>query len=465
MIRRFRRMIASSIQVKVAAVAVVTALAALLVAYPTFIFHEWNSDRDRLEQQRAVIADVLAANVAAAVVFEDRNAARETLAAAAQIPGVTAVWLFDADGAHFSSYTAAGGKEFPAISPPETGSSLVADHLVVSTPVKLDNDRVGTLVLISSLDAFAEMVLGYSLAALAGFLGAVCLALVTSTWLARGVLRPVHLLSDAMVTVKESGDLDVRVDVQGVDELATLTADFNALLQRLHDNDDAFRSAMSDLVEARNQAESANMAKSQFLANMSHEIRTPLNGVLGMAQVLEHAALPEAQKQQVTVIRRSGEMLLTVLNDILDISKIEAGKLEVVSDDFDLRETVQRTFDGFADLANEKSLVFQLETSPAVGGIWRGDAMRIQQILSNLLANAVKFTETGSVTTRVFTSGDAIEIEISDTGIGIPSEALPLLFAKFSQADSSTTRRFGGTGLGLEIKIKLSVTLLNITYQ
>ncbi|HYC73942.1 ATP-binding protein [Brevundimonas sp.] len=455
MIRRIRRIIASSIQAKVAAVAVATTLIALLVAYPTFILHEWNSDRGRLLEQREVLADVLAANVAATLVFQDREAARETLGSAAQIPGVSAVWLFDAAGAPFSAYSTDGGASQPT-APPMDGSRFDRDRLTISTPVQLDRDRVGTLVLISSLDELEQMVLGYTLVSLLGLGGAVALALFISTWLARGVIRPVRVLSNAMVAVRESGDLDLRVDPAGEDELAALTADFNALLQRLRDNDGALRTAMSELVDARDQAESANLAKSQFLANMSHEIRTPLNGVLGMAQVLESADLPPDQQGRVAVIRQSGELLLAVLNDILDISKIEAGKLEVVSEEFTLTETVAATFDGFVGLAQEKGLDCRLELDPACEGVWRGDAMRTRQILSNLLANAIKFTEAGLVQVRVGATGAGLEIVVSDTGIGIAPEVLPQLFSKFSQADSSTTRRFGGTGLGLAISRELA---------
>ena len=456
MIHRLRRLIASSIQAKVAAVAVATAMAALLVAYPTFIVHEWNSDRGRLLKQREVLADVLAANVAATLVFQDREAARETLGTAAQIPGVSAVWLFDAAGSPFSAYSADPSAGQSPAAPAAPGSRFERDSLIVSMPVQLDNETVGVLVLVSSLDELDQMVLGYTLVSLLGLLGAVGLALVTSTWLARGVIRPVRVLSDAMLAVRETGDFDLRVVPSGDDELAALTADFNALLQRLHDNDSALRTAMSDLVDARDQAEGANLAKSQFLANMSHEIRTPLNGVLGMAQVLENAGLLPDQQEKVAVIRRSGELLLAVLNDILDISKIEAGKLEVVSEEFELAGAIQTAFEAFIDIAREKGLSCQLTLDPSCQGGWRGDSMRTRQIVSNLLANAIKFTESGSVNVEVRAQDTSVRIVISDTGIGMPPEVLTRLFSKFSQADSSTTRRFGGSGLGLAISRELA---------
>ena len=456
MIHRISRLINSSVQAKVAAVAVATALAALLVAYPTFILSEWHSDRGRLLEQREVLADVLAANVAATLVFQDREAAGETLESAAKIPGVSGVWLFDAAGSPFSAYSADQASNPPASALLVSGSRFERDRLVVSTPVRLDQETVGTLVLISTLHEFERIVLGYTLVSLLGLLGAVALALVTSTWLARGVIRPVRVLSHAMLAVRESGDFDLQVAPEGNDELAALTGDFNTLLQRLRDNDCALRTAMVDLVQARDQAEGANLAKSQFLANMSHEIRTPLNGVLGMAQVLEKANLPADHQEKVAVIRRSGELLLAVLNDILDISKIEAGKLEIVSEDFELAGAVQAAFDAFAGLAQEKGLDCHLAFESSCEGVWRGDSMRTRQILSNLLANAIKFTESGSVNVEVRARDTTVEFVISDTGIGMPPEVLSRLFSKFSQADSSTTRRFGGSGLGLAISRELA---------
>jgi signal transduction histidine kinase/ActR/RegA family two-component response regulator len=205
------------------------------------------------------------------------------------------------------------------------------------------------------------------------------------------------------------------------------------------------------VADARDRALAGDHAKSEFIANMSHEIRTPLNGVLGMAQVMDTHELSAEQRERLRVIRESGATLLALLNDVLDLSKIEAGRLEIVETTFSLDELVQRVTATFEGVAAAKDLALNAEIAPAARGPWTGDALRIRQVLSNLVSNAVKFTETGHVTLAVAPEGEGLRFSVTDTGIGLDPAKIPQLFDKFSQADASTTRRYGGTGLGLAI--------------
>jgi signal transduction histidine kinase/DNA-binding response OmpR family regulator len=270
--------------------------------------------------------------------------------------------------------------------------------------------------------------------------------------ISRDVSRPVVALS-RLARAIAGGDLDTPVHVRGPTEVAELGGDLDRMRRRLQVQMQALQRTNADMKRAME-------VKSQFLANMSHEIRTPMNGVLGMTELLLGTELDHEQRQYAETVHGSGETLMRVINDILDLSKMEAGKMSIESVRFPLRATMEETADLMALRAHEKGLDLVTVLDPGMAGLAVGDPTRLRQVVSNLVSNAIKFTDEGEVVIRVSETRPEpgsleLRVAVSDTGLGIGAEQQKNLFRPFMQVDASTTRRFGGTGLGLAISKQL----------
>lgn len=290
-----------------------------------------------------------------------------------------------------------------------------------------------------------------------------CLVIILSFLISKKLTAPLKNFSKLAMRVAE-GNLHERVSIHANNELGQFARAFNTMLEKneqlYYEMDEKVIARTAELTRSKNEAQSANKAKSEFLASMSHEIRTPMNGVMGMLALLEQSELKESQKQYVKLGKSCASALLNLINDILDFSKIEAGKIDLEIIDFNVRQLIDDVAKSMSLKVLEKNLELIIDSSKIEQAAVRGDPSRIKQILTNLLGNAVKFTDKGEIfiqaSLRPFENGDLIfECSVKDSGIGIDADTIDKLFDKFTQADSSTTRKYGGTGLGLSISKKL----------
>jgi len=454
-------------------------LIALLLACLAFALYDVQRIRAAKAEQMDALSDILGFNATPALEFLDADTATKVLSSLRLQPSVELAVLYDAEGKPFASFRddLSVDRAVP-VKPAVTGTPVFdGGHVTATKDIWRDDEKIGTIHLRSNLEEIDRQLAQCIQILLAAMVVALGISMLITSRLQRLFTVPIRDLVKAMKYIAAGGDYSLHVKKHGRDEFGVLCDGFNTMLDQIevtrdelqHAHDELEKRVMqrtAELQVALAAAEAANVAKSQFLANMSHEIRTPMTAILGYADILaEGEALSHLGREQVAAMRRNGDHLLTLINDILDLSKIEAGKMTIERIECQPCRIVADVVSLMRPRAVDKGLKLDLILDGPVPETVRTDPTRLRQIFVNLIGNAIKFTEEGGVRLVVSMAkphagaNTQMCFEIINTGVGMAPEQLEKAFDAFTQADETMTRRFGGTGLGLTVSSALAENL------
>lgn len=424
---------------------IITAVVGLLFLVALLLI-SFNNAVDDANERAKSISDLLAFNLQAPLAFGDVDSANQILESLELLSDVRGASIYDSEDSLFSTW---GDPSLQS----ETWFIGIPVESVVRSNVSMGDETLGRIALTFSLRPIYTEHLYISFAALTLWIIGLLIAVLLSRTLNRRVTQPLNDLDKFMTRAAQAESFNERVSYGRNDELGHVVGALNNLLARVEDRDNRLSEIIEELTKARDAAEASAQAKTSFLANMSHEVRTPMNGIIGLIDLVKLEGLNARQAAWMASMGRSADALLTIIDDILDFTRIEAGKLEIRPSVFELEPCISGVKALFTDQIKRRGIEFNIEISDQAPAFLVADQGRVRQILVNLIGNAFKFTEEGHITLVATATSDEsrIRFEVIDTGIGIDAAQHDLIFSRFQQIDTGLTRRYGGAGLGLSI--------------
>ncbi len=435
-------------------VVIISSLNSIITTFIQYYYEKKQYNKEIIEKLK-ILANVIGESNSATIMFEDKKAGTDYLASLKVDKNIENASIFLPDSSLFVTYSRSETNITPdlEILLNKDTSIFTNEHLVINQTIIFEHEKIATIRIAYSLSEYRQKQKQYLLISLVIIGLSIFIATILAYFFQKFITHPIYKLELVMKQISREKDYSIRSKNYGKDEIGILTDGFNKMIAQIEKQNNELKSAKA-------KSDEALIAKERFLANITHELRTPLNSIIGLSSLIEDSQLNNEQREFLKNIRISSDHLLAIINDLLEFSKIGSGKFKFEKAEFSIRRTLDRIERSMEFELKNRQLDFRIHIDPEIPNLLIGDEFRLNQILINLIGNAIKFTPKGSIKTSLIKLSEdenkyTIEFRVEDTGIGISKDKQEIIFESFTQESSSTNRKYGGTGLGLTITKQL----------